>query len=39
MVGRDAADYYTPQKIRELKALADGEGLKLTNFFYNLPFR
>ena len=30
--------YYTPQKIRELKALADGEGLTLTNFFYNLPF-
>ena len=32
------ADHYTPQKIRELKALADSEGLTLTNFFYNLPF-
>jgi len=32
------ADYYTPQTIRSLKALADGEGLTLTNFFYNLPF-
>jgi sugar phosphate isomerase/epimerase len=31
-------EYYTSTKIRELKALADGEGLTLTNFFYNLPF-
>jgi len=32
------SDHYTPQKIRELKALADSEGLTLTNFFFNLPF-
>lgn len=31
--------YYTPAKIRELKAIAGGEGLRLTNFFYNLPFK
>jgi sugar phosphate isomerase/epimerase len=32
------AEHYGPQQIRQLKALADGEGLTLTNFFYNLPF-
>lgn len=31
--------YYTPAKIRELKGIADGEGLTLTNVFCNLPFR
>jgi sugar phosphate isomerase/epimerase len=31
-------DYYSAARIRDLKALADGEGLMLTNFFYNLPF-
>jgi sugar phosphate isomerase/epimerase len=35
----DMLGYYTPAKIRELRAIADGEGMKLTNFFYNLPFR
>jgi sugar phosphate isomerase/epimerase len=30
--------YYTPETIRELKGIADGEGLVLTNFFFNLPF-
>src|SRR6185369_9216343 len=30
--------YYTPARIRELKAIADGEGLRLTNCFFNLPF-
>jgi sugar phosphate isomerase/epimerase len=30
--------YYTDETIRELKAIADGEGLVLTNLFYNLPF-
>jgi sugar phosphate isomerase/epimerase len=30
--------YYTPTKIRELKAIADGEGLRLSNVFFNLPF-
>jgi sugar phosphate isomerase/epimerase len=34
----DMLGYYSPAKIRELKSLADGEGLTLTNFFYNLPF-
>src|SRR6185369_410381 len=28
----------TPAVIRELRAIADGEGLRLTNFFFNLPF-
>jgi sugar phosphate isomerase/epimerase len=31
--------YYTPAKIRELKGIADSEGLILTNVFCNLPFR
>jgi sugar phosphate isomerase/epimerase len=31
-------DYYTPGEIANLKAIADGEGLRLTNFFFNLPF-
>jgi sugar phosphate isomerase/epimerase len=30
--------YYTSDTIRALKAIADGEGLKLTNVFCNLPF-
>ena len=30
--------YYTDETIRELRSIADGEGLTLTNFFYNLPF-
>lgn len=34
----DTLAYYTPEKIRELKNLADGEGLKLTNVFCNVPF-
>lgn len=34
----DMLDYYSDATIRELKAIADGEGLTLTNFFYNLPF-
>jgi sugar phosphate isomerase/epimerase len=34
----DMLSYYSPQKISELKSLADGEGLRLTNFFFNLPF-
>lgn len=32
------AGYYTPDRIRDLRALASDEGLTLTNFFYNLPF-
>jgi sugar phosphate isomerase/epimerase len=35
----DMLGYYTDETIRELKAIADGEDLTLTNFFYNLPFR
>jgi sugar phosphate isomerase/epimerase len=34
----DMLGYYTDETIRELKSIADGEGLTLTNFFYNLPF-
>ena len=34
----DMLAYYTPETIRELKQIADGEGLVLTNFFFNLPF-
>jgi sugar phosphate isomerase/epimerase len=34
----DMLGYYTDETIRELKAIANGEGLTLTNFFYNLPF-
>ena len=34
----DMLGYYTDETIRELKSTADGEGLTLTNFFYNLPF-
>jgi sugar phosphate isomerase/epimerase len=34
----DMLGYYTSEKIRELKSIAEGEGLTLTNFFYNLPF-
>ncbi len=34
----DMLSYYSDGTIRELKAIADGEGLLLTNFFYNLPF-
>ncbi len=34
----DILGYYTDETIRELKSIADGEGLTLTNFFYNLPF-
>lgn len=34
----DMLNHYTPQVIAELKSIADGEGLQLTNFFYNLPF-
>ncbi len=34
----DMLGYYTNETIRELKSVADGEGLTLTNFFYNLPF-
>lgn len=30
--------YYTPATVAELGAIADGEGLTLTNFFFNLPF-
>lgn len=30
--------YYSPEKIRELKKLADSEGLTLTNVFCNVPF-
>jgi sugar phosphate isomerase/epimerase len=30
--------YYTPDRIRALKAIADGEGLELTNVFCNLVF-
>ena len=31
-------DYYTRERIAALKALISGEGLTLTNFFFNLPF-
>jgi sugar phosphate isomerase/epimerase len=31
-------DYYTPATLAELRAIATGEGLTLTNFFFNLPF-
>ncbi len=34
----DMLGYYTDETIRELKSIADGEGLTLTNLFYNLPF-
>lgn len=34
----DMLGYYTPEVRSELKAIADGEGLTLTNFFFNLPF-
>jgi sugar phosphate isomerase/epimerase len=34
----DMLGYYTPATIRGLKEIAEGEGLTLTNFFYNLPF-
>ncbi|MFC5758079.1 sugar phosphate isomerase/epimerase family protein [Rhizobium sp. GCM10022189] len=34
----DMLGYYSDETIRELKSIADGEGLTLTNFFYNLPF-
>lgn len=34
----DMLGYYTADTIAELKSIADGEGLTLTNFFYNLPF-
>lgn len=34
----DMLGYYTDETIRELRSIADGEGLTLTNFFYNLPF-
>lgn len=34
----DMLGYYTDETICELKSIADGEGLTLTNFFYNLPF-
>ena len=34
----DMLGYYTDETIRELKSIAGGEGLTLTNFFYNLPF-
>lgn len=30
--------YYTPGTTRALKDIAEGEGLRLTNFFFNLPF-
>ena len=31
-------DYYTPATIAGLRQIADGEGMTLTNFFFNLPF-
>ena len=31
-------DTYTPKTVQGLKHIADGEGLTLTNFFFNLPF-
>lgn len=34
----DTLAYYTAEKIRELKSLAGGEGLRLTNVFCNVPF-
>jgi sugar phosphate isomerase/epimerase len=30
--------YYTPETVAGLKRIADGDGLRLTNFFFNLPF-
>jgi sugar phosphate isomerase/epimerase len=41
LVAWDAATikaYYTPQRISDLRSLADAEGLTLTNFFYRLRF-
>jgi sugar phosphate isomerase/epimerase len=32
-------DYYTPDRIAAFRRLMDGEGLRLTNFFFSLPFR
>jgi sugar phosphate isomerase/epimerase len=29
---------YTADAVGEIRAIADGEGLRLTNFFFNLPF-
>jgi len=34
----DKLDYYSPATITELQSIAAGEGLTLTNFFFNLPF-
>ena len=34
----DMLGYYTPDVVGELRSIADGEGLSLTNFFFNLPF-
>lgn len=34
----DMLGYYTPETVAGLKRIADGEGLRLTNFFFNLPF-
>lgn len=34
----DMLGYYSDETIGELKSIANGEGLTLTNFFYNLPF-
>jgi sugar phosphate isomerase/epimerase len=34
----DMLDYYTPETVAGLKSIADGEGMSLTNFFFNLPF-
>ena len=34
----DMLAYYTPEVVGELKRIADGEGMSLTNFFFNLPF-
>jgi sugar phosphate isomerase/epimerase len=34
----DMLAYYTPQTIAGLRSIAEGEGLRLTNFFFNLPF-
>ena len=31
-------DYYTSERISALNAVISGEGLTLTNFFFNLPF-